>query len=129
MPELQSAAPRTPSRSMKANLLKNIQFLLVLKVAQIGGGWALGGRGLTDRVIAVGLEFPAPCGCGPWAAGCGAAAKNHLSGDRKERSPASPRYQLQGGLEMRSWLANVESPKFSLGDDRDETIVSGTQGS
>ena len=28
-----------------------------------------GGWGLTDRVIAVGLEFPAPCGCGPWAAG------------------------------------------------------------
>ncbi len=25
-----------------------------------------GGLGLTDRVIAVGLEFPAPCGCGPW---------------------------------------------------------------
>ena len=23
------------------------------------------GLGLTDRVIAVGLEFPAPCGCGP----------------------------------------------------------------
>ena len=34
-----------------------------------------GGLGLTDRVISVGLEFPAPCGCGPWAAGCGAAAK------------------------------------------------------
>ena len=40
-------------------------------------GLGLGGLGLTDRVIAVGLEFPAPCGCGPWAAGCcGAAAKN-----------------------------------------------------
>ena len=35
------------------------------------------GLGLTDRVIAVGLEFPAPCGCGPWAAGCGAPA-NYL---------------------------------------------------
>ena len=45
MPELQSAAPRTPSRSMKANLLKNIQFLLVLKVAQIGGAGAGGAGG------------------------------------------------------------------------------------
>ena len=33
------------------------------------GGWGLGGLGLTDRVIAVGLEFPAPCGCGPAVAG------------------------------------------------------------
>ena len=32
-----------------------------LKVAQNGGE----GDGLTDRAIAVWLEFPAPCGCGP----------------------------------------------------------------
>ena len=43
-----------------------------------GGLGGTGGLGLTDRVLAVGLEFPAPCGCGPWlwAAGCGAAAKH-----------------------------------------------------
>ena len=37
-----------------------------------------GGGGLTACGIAVRLEFPAPCGCGPllWAAGCGAAAKH-----------------------------------------------------
>ena len=43
-----------------------------------GAGW-LGGLGelaLTGCVEAVGLGFPALCGCGPrlWAAGCGAAA-------------------------------------------------------
>ena len=56
-------------------------------IAQNGLGWLAGwaelgwtglaGLGLTDRSQAVGLEFPAPCGCGPWlwAAGSGAAAK------------------------------------------------------
>ena len=40
--------------------------------------YSLGGLGLTDRVIAVRPEFPAPCGCGLWlwAAGCGAAAND-----------------------------------------------------
>ena len=50
------------------------------------GGAGAGGWGLTDRVIAVGLEFPAPCGCGPWAAGCGAAANEVNEGKRPTAS-------------------------------------------
>ena len=44
-----------------------------MAIAQNGLG--LGGAGgLTRYSIAVGPELPAPCGSGPWAAGCGAAA-------------------------------------------------------
>ena len=73
MPELQSAAPRTPSRSMKANLLKNIQFLLVLRSHRLG-------LGLTDRVIAVRWSFLHPAAAAlpavAGAAGSGAAAND-----------------------------------------------------
>ena len=47
-------------------------------VAQIGGWGDGGGLGLTDCVIAVRPEFPAPCGVTPVAVGSGdpgAAAK------------------------------------------------------
>ena len=61
------------------------------------------------------LEFPAPCGCGPWlwAAGCGAAAKHSRSrppgrGGRtpfKLRSWQSGIISWQSGI--RSWLAST----------------------
>ena len=54
---------------MNADLFKNITSLLVLEAVRWShrlGGWGDGGLGLTDRVIAVRPEFPAPCGCGLW---------------------------------------------------------------
>ena len=58
--------------------MKNITFLYVFgairwshRLGMRGGMGGWGGLGLTDCVIAVVLEFPAPCGVTPVAVGSG----------------------------------------------------------
>ena len=84
VPELQSGAVVVVAGTVKGNLLTYTQFCYAFgRTARTGG---LEGLGLTDCGIVVRLEFPAPCGCGPWlwAAGCGAAAKEmKVPPDRK----------------------------------------------
>ena len=74
-PSLLTALLRSNDKGHRALVLEAFcqlptrEVLRALRVCRENKGLldgVLEGLGLTDRAIAVGLEFPAPCGCSPW---------------------------------------------------------------